>query len=103
MKDTLAQQIADFITARPDIATDEAFERLALALFTRQYECVAPYRRLCDSNGAAPGTVKRWQDIPAVPASAFKAFDLLLRPSGRNRCRVSFVGNHRRGNQPPPF
>jgi len=80
MKKALVRQIAAYITTGSDNAPDEDFDSLARALFARQYECVAPYRRLCDSNEGTPGTVHRWQDIPAVPAAAFKAFDLSCAP-----------------------
>lgn len=80
MKDALLQQIADFITHAPAHDAAAVFESLALQLFARQYALVAPYRRLCDANGATPETVNRWQDIPAVPAAAFKAFDLSCVP-----------------------
>ncbi len=75
--DTLAQDITKFITQGGE---DGDFERLALALFARQYALCAPYRRLCRGQGASPETVKRWQDIPAVPAAAFKVFDLSCVP-----------------------
>ncbi|MBV9848710.1 MAG: long-chain fatty acid--CoA ligase [Armatimonadetes bacterium] len=76
----LAQQISDFIHADPSRATEDEFNALACALFTYQYERNGPYRRLCDSEGATPDSVGRWQDIPAVPAQAFKLFDLSCVP-----------------------
>ncbi len=75
--DELARQITEFIEGTGDEAK---FERLALALFARQYGLCAPYRRLCLGQGVSPETVKRWQDIPAVPAQAFKVFDLSCVP-----------------------
>ncbi len=77
--DGLAREIEAFI--KGGSGDDEReFERLALALFARQYELCAPYRRLCMGQGALPATVKRWQDIPAVPAAAFKVLDLSCVP-----------------------
>ncbi len=76
----LAQQIAAFIQSHPNSATEDQFNALTLALFTYQYARNAPYRRLCDSEGVAPDAVRRWQDIPAVPAAAFKIFDLSCVP-----------------------
>ena len=78
--DTLAQGIANFIENGGGGQTE--FERLALALFARQYALCAPYRRLCLGQGASPDSVTRWQDIPAVPAAAFKVFDLSCVPTG---------------------
>ena len=77
--DALAQEISNFIP-RPD-AGDTDFNRLALALFARQYARCAPYQRLCLGQSASPETVQRWQDIPAVPAQAFKVFDLSCVPT----------------------
>jgi len=76
---TLAQQITSFI--ENGAGGDAEFERLALGLFSRQYAFCAPYRRLCLGQGASPETVQRWQDIPAVPAAAFKVFDLSCVPT----------------------
>lgn len=77
---TLAEKIVDFIG---DTApTDSEFDALACALFRRQRERVGPYRRLCEGLGAGPGGVLSWRDVPAVPAQAFKAFDLSCAPLG---------------------
>lgn len=77
--DSLAQEIATFIELST-LNDEVGFNRLALALFARQYKLNAPYRRLCDSYGMAPDVADRWQDIPAVPAQAFKRFALSCVP-----------------------
>ncbi len=80
--DALAQEITDFIQSPPPADdSDAAFNTLALALFARQYERIAPYRRLCDAQNLSPETATRWQDIPAVPSAAFKRFDLSAVPT----------------------
>jgi hypothetical protein len=56
------------------------FEALALELFALQFEHNAPYRRLCEAGGARPATVAHWREIPAVPTSAFKEFDVSCLP-----------------------
>ena len=76
----LAWKIADFIQNPPAADADAVFDALALALFARQYNCCAPYRRLCDGQGQMPPGVLRWQGIPAVPAQAFKVYDLSCAP-----------------------
>ena len=81
LTDTLAQQIVDFI--ENGAGGDAEFERLALALFARQYALCAPYKRLCAGQGASPDTVQQWQGIPAVPAAAFKVFDLSCVPTDK--------------------
>lgn len=54
----------------------EPFESLALRLFAYQYERNEPYRRLCQRQGKTPGTVQRWQEIPAVATASFKHVSL---------------------------
>ena len=76
----LAQQISDYICADRQRATEDDFNALACGLFGYQYARNAPLRRLCDSVGVTPGEARRWQDIPAVPALAFKRFDLSCVP-----------------------
>ncbi|MGC4043122.1 MAG: hypothetical protein QM758_04895 [Armatimonas sp.] len=52
------------------------YDALFLELFAYQYEHSTPYRRLCDARGATPATVTSWQQIPPVPAAAFKHMTL---------------------------
>lgn len=79
--DTLATEIVQFIES--GTGGEGEFERLALALFARQYALCGPYRRLCMGQDASPETVTYWQDIPAVPAAAFKMFDLSCVPTDK--------------------
>ncbi|HYC54511.1 MAG TPA: hypothetical protein VEL28_06215 [Candidatus Binatia bacterium] len=51
---------------------DLRFEELALQVFAYQFERVPLYRRFCEGRGATPGTVASWQEVPAIPADAFK-------------------------------
>ena len=76
--DELAREITAFI--ENGAGGEREFERLALALFARQYQWCAPYQRLCLGQSVSPETVSRWQDIPAVPAQAFKVYDLSCVP-----------------------
>ncbi len=78
--DPLARKITDFIQNPFVVDVDATFEALALALFARQHDCCAPYRRLFDGQGRTPSDVHCWQDIPAVPAQAFKVFELSCAP-----------------------
>lgn len=48
------------------------FDKLALEVFAFQYETVPLYRRLCDLRRMPPQKVTSWQEIPAMPADAFK-------------------------------
>ena len=79
---TLADPIVDGVLAfmAQDGVTDEAFNAQALALFAHQFAHNIPFQRFCRQRGKTPRTVKAWQDIPAVPISAFKALSLTCQP-----------------------
>lgn len=78
----LSARIVDGVLAfmAQDGASDEAFNWQALALFAHQFAHNAPFQRFCRQRGKTPRTVKSWQDIPAVPISAFKALSLTSQP-----------------------
>lgn len=59
---------------------DGAFGRMAREVFAYQYGANEPYRRFCDLRGLTPATVAAWQEIPAVPAAAFKEVPLATFP-----------------------
>jgi hypothetical protein len=61
-------------------ASDEAFNQQALALFAHQFQHNPAFQRFCRQKGQTPRSVNRWQDIPAVPISAFKALTLSCQP-----------------------
>ena len=64
--------------------SDARFNRAALDLFALQYDAVPAYRNYCDSQKSPPQSVSMWNQIPAVPAIAFKEFDLTsLNPGER--------------------
>lgn len=55
---------------RGETLDDATFDDLALRLFSYQLRCNEPYRRYCERLGVtAP---QSWEQIPAVPAAAFK-------------------------------
>ncbi|MEQ1855760.1 MAG: hypothetical protein ABL963_04765 [Longimicrobiales bacterium] len=58
--------------------TDADFEALALAAFAIQFESIEAYRLFCLGRGRTPKTVRSWQDVPPVPATAFKHFDFAV-------------------------
>ena len=56
---------------------DEArFHSLAREVFFAQFHSIPVYRRLCEARGVTPDGIATWQDIPAIPTSAFKEFEL---------------------------
>jgi hypothetical protein len=58
-----------------------SFNELALQLFALQFEHNAAYRRFCEARKARPSEVDHWRDIPAVPTSAFKEWDISCLPA----------------------
>jgi hypothetical protein len=58
--------------------TGDGFEDLALRAFRVQFEHVPAFRAFCEARGRTPATVERWQDVPAVPARAFKHIDFCV-------------------------
>jgi len=70
-----AHRLRAFIERGP--AADAAeFAVLARGLFALQFAHVAPYRRLCEARGVTPDSLADWRQIPAVPTTAFKEFEL---------------------------
>lgn len=66
--------------AQPSLSETE-FNDLALRLFAHQYTHNAALRRFAQARGRTPRTVRRWQDIPAVPIQAFKDCTLSCVPT----------------------
>ncbi len=61
---------------------DAAFGALALESFRAQCETIPAFGAFARHLGRGPGDVHRWQDIPPVPASAFKSHDLSAASAG---------------------
>lgn len=68
-------------------AGEEEFNRLALELFMFQRENVPIYRALCERRNAGPESIRDWRQIPTLPTSAFKAYEVSSIPSDE-RTRV---------------
>jgi len=65
------------------------FHAWALELFSLQFAQNDAYRKLCESRGVSPATIRDWSEIPAVPASAFKELEMSSLPEGQ-RTKVFF-------------
>jgi hypothetical protein len=52
------------------------FDELALEIFAFQFSHCASYRRFCERRCHRPENIMSWQEIPALPTSAFKQLDL---------------------------
>jgi hypothetical protein len=73
-QDQIIERVLAFIASTS--TNDSDFNELALELFAFQFELNAPYRRFCQQRGVSARRLKRWQEIPAVPISAFKSLQL---------------------------
>lgn len=60
----------------------KGFEALALEAFAFQFERIPAYRRLCERRDRRPSSVSSWQEVPPVPAAAFKSLELATGPGG---------------------
>lgn len=92
-----AQSLSAWIRSIPDGNVDsrasgtdasfspDPFESFALRLFALQYRLNSPYRSLCQAMGIRPEAVKASAAIPAVPAGAFKEFDMTCLESAERR------------------
>lgn len=92
----LLEWMREGAAAQPDA---KRFERIARSLFEIQYEACIPYARLCRSVERTPDSVTRVEEIPAVPAGAFKEFDLRCFPDDATlkTFRTSGTSSDRRG------
>lgn len=68
----LDQRVSAMIDRGLEAHDEQAFNALALDMFAYQYEANEYYRQLCDRVGVKPGSISRWEDIPALPTRAFK-------------------------------
>jgi hypothetical protein len=91
----LSAEVLDFID-RPD-AGEDGFNALALRLFAHQYQHNPALQKFCQQRGRTPRTVRRWQDIPAVPINAFKDLTLSCVPPARCE-RVFMTSGTTRGD-----
>jgi len=91
----LTAEVLAFID-RPG-ATDEEFNALALRLFAHQFRHNLAFQRFCQQRGRTPRTVRRWQDIPAVPIGGFKDLTLSCVPPAQCE-RVFMTSGTTRGD-----
>jgi hypothetical protein len=97
----LASQLRAFIGRSLDAhcdAIEGEFDRLALALFVAQFDAVTIYRQFCERRNVRPEGVRRWSQIPALPSSAFKEFQVSSIPSGERT--AAFYSSGTTGHNP---
>ncbi|MDE3066898.1 MAG: long-chain fatty acid--CoA ligase [Verrucomicrobiota bacterium] len=79
LSDFAARLRALIAIGQPAIAKQQ-FAELALDLFALQFRSNSAYRKICRAQGATPGSVEHWTQIPIVPTSAFKELELSCIP-----------------------
>jgi len=63
-----------------------SFPELALELFRAQWRSNAAYRRFIEASGLSGDAIQRWEEIPSIPAGAFKELEITaLSPAERTR------------------
>lgn len=77
---SFGDRLASLIGSGASSLDDAAFNRLALELFTIQFEMNEPLRGLCRARAITPQSIAAWQNIPAVPTQAFKELDITCIP-----------------------
>jgi len=85
----LSSELRSFMSrslAPENPASEEEFNRLALALFPFQREAVPVYRAVCERRKASPETVQHWSQIPSMPTSAFKEYEISSIPAEERTC-----------------
>lgn len=83
-----ARRVFRFIEShtRPDGSLNTAssegrFNELALEVFQFQFDHNESYRKFCELRNCTPGSIEQWGQIPTVPTTAFKEFELSCLPA----------------------
>ncbi len=87
--DALAKRVAKFVE---DPNADD-FGALALALFSEVYADDESYRAACDRQGASPGRVNSWREIPASPAAPLGPGTELQESAARRVLAGAMIGD----------
>ncbi len=63
--------------------SDDHFNDIAKQIFQYQFKHNRPYRQFCLSRDQSPDKINRWEEIPALPVTAFKYVDVACQPIER--------------------
>ncbi|MHB1191515.1 MAG: LuxE/PaaK family acyltransferase [Longimicrobiales bacterium] len=103
----LAEELETLFGRGVDAVLDGgAFNDLALRVFAFQFGANPVYRAFCERRGATPEGLQRWEDVPAVPTTAFKHVDLVC--GGPSAAEATYAtsgtssGGERRGRHHVP-
>ncbi|HEY1661280.1 MAG TPA: hypothetical protein VGI03_02585 [Verrucomicrobiae bacterium] len=73
---SFAARLRALISHETPALDDRRFNELALELFSLQFAHNAAYRKICEARRLTPQIVEHWTQIPSVPTSAFKEWEL---------------------------
>ncbi len=93
LREFIRQSAAEILSAESSEQPRESrqhletrFNELALSLFMLQFSEIATFRKFCEARKVSPQTIRHWGEIPALPTSAFKEFEISsLKPEERTR------------------
>ena len=81
---TFAARLRGLISYQQSAISDAQFAALALELFALQFAANPAYQKICVARRLTPETMTDWRQIPAVPTTAFKEFEMTgLAPAAR--------------------
>lgn len=79
------------------LASEGAFQKTALELFSWQYDQVKPYQNFCTLLDRRPSNVHRIEDIPFLPIHLFKSMPVLAQGK---KAEISFQSSGTTGSIP---
>ncbi len=72
--------LLNLIRSEPFTDLDARFNALALQIFQYQFQHSPPYQKFCLLQNKSPNLITCWEDIPALPVTAFKYLDIACHP-----------------------
>jgi Acyl-protein synthetase, LuxE len=78
---SFSAHLRELIEAAPErLSQEDQFNAEAKELFALQFESNLPYRRYCEFVGVSPHAIESWRQIPALPTTAFKEYEVTSIP-----------------------
>jgi hypothetical protein len=76
--------------------SEGSFNALARQIYQYQFEHNRPYRQFCLTQDKAPEKISRWEEIPALPVTAFASVSVVCQPI-ENASRIFYSSGTTRG------
>ena len=70
---------------------NRSFQTVSLSLFNYQYYHNKFYQNYCNSLGAAPNSISKWQDIPSLPTDVFKLINIPVTCFAKEEIKHTFT------------